>query len=65
VPGCIKYIFEVDGISSFAVQRQLPFHGSLVNPFQYYPHFPADLYSAELSPNIEVVKVKWVMCHFA
>ncbi|KAF8519227.1 hypothetical protein BU17DRAFT_47916 [Hysterangium stoloniferum] len=65
VPGCIKYIFEVDSISSFTVQRQLPFRGGSVNPFQYYPHFPADLYSAELSPNLEVVKVEWVMCHFA
>lgn len=64
-PGCIKYIFETDGINMFAVQRHLPPPNGTVNPFKYYPHFPAELFSAGLSPNLEIVKVEWVMCHFA
>jgi hypothetical protein len=65
VPGCIKYIFEHDGKMAFAVQRQLDAHHNIVNPFQHYPHFPANLYSSSMCDKLEVVHVDWVMCHFA
>jgi hypothetical protein len=64
-PGCIKYIFELNGTTSFAVQRQLPMRDGSMDPFRHYPHFAASLYSAELSLKLEIVHVDWVMCHFA
>ncbi|KAF8580631.1 hypothetical protein K439DRAFT_1356478, partial [Ramaria rubella] len=30
-----------------------------------YPHFPAKLYSSDLSEQLEIVKVNWVVGHFS
>jgi len=49
----------------FAIQHQLHLPDGSPNPFKHYPHFPASLYSAELSPTLETVQVDWVTSHFA
>ena len=64
-PGCIKYIFEVDGCTRFAIQRQLPANPHTLDPYQHYPYFPARLYSRDLDPNLELVNVVNVVSHFA
>ena len=64
VTSCIKYIFVSDDRIHFAIECQLPLpHGS-PNPFKHYPHFPASLYSVELSPTLETIQVNWVTSHF-
>lgn len=65
VPGSIKYIFEHDGDMYFAVERQLPASNDTVDPFRHYPHFPAQLYSRRMSETLEMVKVTWVLSHYA
>ena len=65
IPGSIKYIFDKDGKTMFAIQRQLPPHHHIVNPFKPYIHFPVKLYSSSLADTLEAVHTDWVMCHFA
>jgi hypothetical protein len=66
VPGCIKYIYSLDGTNyTFAVQRQLPVDSDFHDPFACYPHFPAKTYSTLLSPSLEYVEADWIFCHFA
>ncbi|KAF8584874.1 hypothetical protein K439DRAFT_1344797, partial [Ramaria rubella] len=65
VPGCIKYIIEIDSHISLAVQRHYPMKSGTIDPYRHFPHFPASLYSVALSPTIELVEVDWVLCHFA
>jgi len=66
VPGSIQYIFQApDSPVSFAVRRQLPLPEGVLDPFRHYPHFPAKLYSSVLSDDLELVRVDWVMAHFA
>lgn len=65
VPGSIKYIFELDGKISIAIQRQNPALNGLFDPFACYPHFPAKLYSSKLADNLEIIEVEWMMAHFA
>ena len=64
IPGRIKYIFEDNGIL-LAVQYQLPAEADAIDPFQHYPYFPARLYSAQIGEDLEVVRLEWVMCHYA
>lgn len=65
VPACIKYIYGKHGALALAVQRQLPAPAGTLDPFARYPYFPAKLYSCNLSNTLEIVKVDWIMCHFA
>jgi hypothetical protein len=66
VPGSIKYIYGSNGILTFAVQRQCPLlHGGQRDPFATYAHFPAKLYSSTVLDNLEIVKLSWVVSHFA
>jgi hypothetical protein len=65
VPGSIKYIYTLQGRTTFAVNRQLPMDYGASDPFRHYPHFPAKLYSSNLSLQLENVEVQWVGCHFA
>lgn len=65
LPGCVKYIFQQDRHTYFAVQRHLPLPPDISDPFKKYCHFPAKLYSAQLDSSIEIVQVKWVVSHFA
>lgn len=62
-PGSIKYIFEDKGRVWFAVQRHLPAHKGIVDPYRHYPYFPARVYSARLSDDIELVSPSRVMSH--
>lgn len=63
-PGIIKFIFETQQGVAFAVRCHLPLH-SYPDPFRYYPHFPAHLYSSVLSDHLEIVMPEWVVSHFA
>ncbi|KAI9463750.1 hypothetical protein HD554DRAFT_2206411 [Boletus coccyginus] len=66
VPGSIKYIYGSNGILTFTVQRQRPLlHGGQCDPFATYVHFPAKLYSSTVSDDLEIVKLSWVVSHFA
>ncbi|KAI5985684.1 hypothetical protein F5J12DRAFT_729009 [Pisolithus orientalis] len=64
---CIKYIYEQDGWSTFAVCQQCPLvlNKGTNDPFACYPHFPAKTYSHMLSTTLEKVEVSWVMSHCA
>lgn len=64
-PGSVKYIFDKDGQTAFAVQRHLDMHRGTIDPFAPYPDFPAKLYSSTLSDHLEFVEVDWVFSHFA
>ncbi|TDL13614.1 hypothetical protein BD410DRAFT_735121 [Rickenella mellea] len=65
VPGCIKYIILNPDKPIFAVQRHLNVPQGTVDPFAPYPDFPAKLYSALLSDDLELVEADWVVSHFA
>ncbi|KAG2368967.1 hypothetical protein BDR07DRAFT_1268690, partial [Suillus spraguei] len=68
VPASIKYIYgTLTGELVFAAQRHLPLdpHDNTIDPFSFYPDFPAKLYSTELESCLENVKVTWVVSHFA
>jgi hypothetical protein len=49
----------------YAVRRQEPAALETCDPFQFYPHFPATVYSPTLSPCVEVVHPEWVFSHYA
>ncbi|KIK25408.1 hypothetical protein PISMIDRAFT_96922, partial [Pisolithus microcarpus 441] len=65
VPGSIKYIISYEGEIQFVIQCQLCTNEDVLDPFCCYPHFPASLYSAQLSDMLELVWPSWVVCHFA
>lgn len=65
VPGCIKYITVDESKELLYVQRHLPVTSGTIDPFLAYPHFPAQLYSSELSSNFEVIPVERLKCHYA
>ncbi|KAI5986270.1 hypothetical protein F5J12DRAFT_700890, partial [Pisolithus orientalis] len=67
VPASIKYIYEQDGWSAFAVCWKCPhvLKKGTNDPFACYPHFPAKTYSYMLSTTLEKVEVSWVMSHYA
>ena len=65
VPGSIKYIFTHNGNMYFAVEQQLPASNDTVDPFHHYLHFWAQLYSWCMSETLEMVKVTWVLSHYA
>ena len=53
VPGSIKYIYQEQGRSVFAVQWQLPASDDVSDPYAAYSDFPAKLYSSQLSVELE------------
>ena len=65
IPGSIKYIFELNGNVSIAVQRQNPASEGILDPFRLYAHFPAKMYSHKLADDLEIIEVRWIMAHFA
>jgi hypothetical protein len=66
VPGSIKYIYQEQGRFVLAVQRQLPTSGDNgSDPYAIYPHFPAKLYSSQLSVGLERVQTDWIYSHYA
>lgn len=64
VPGSIKYIFHDQNLLRLAVQRQKPLCES-IDPFRPYSLFPAKLFSSELSETLEMVKLEWLVGHYA
>jgi hypothetical protein len=66
VAGSIKYIFLHDQRWLLAVQRQLPCaeNSSLAQCFSRYPHFPAQVYSNQLSDSLVLVELDWIMDQF-
>ena len=65
VPGLIKYIFQDKGTVFLAVQRQIPLPSGVVDPFRFYPFFPAKLYSSGLLRSLELVELEWLAGHCA
>lgn len=68
VPASIRYIYgTLTGELVFAAQRHLPLdpHYNTIDPFSFYPDFPAKMYSTGLESRLENVKVTWVVSHFA
>ncbi|KAI9568424.1 hypothetical protein HD554DRAFT_2005407, partial [Boletus coccyginus] len=67
VPGSIKYIYELDGVLTLAIQRQgmVPRGNNTVDMFVAYPHFPAKTYSSTLSETLEAVTTSWIHAHYA
>jgi hypothetical protein len=65
VPGSIKYIIDEKERKLFAVNRQLPALPGTIDPFHPYEHFPAQIFSTQLSPELELVEPEWVETHYA
>jgi hypothetical protein len=65
VPGSIKYIYQEQDRFLLAVQRQLPASDNAPDPYAVYPDFPAQLYSSQLSVELEQVQVDWIYSHYA
>jgi hypothetical protein len=65
VAGSIKYIYQERGQFVLAIRRQLPIHDAVFDPYAIYPHFPAKLYSSQLSPELERVQIDWIYSHYA
>jgi len=65
VPGSIQHILERGKRIIFSVQRHLPKHPHIFDPFSPYPNFPAKLYSCQMSASLEIVELDWVVSHFA
>ena len=65
VAGSIKYIYTMHDQTRLAVQRQQSAPITTRNPFQRYPHFPAQIYSTQLVECVEEVCVSWILCHYA
>jgi len=65
VPGSINYIFAQEGGEVvYVTRRQQPSSGG-IDPFSFYPHFYAKIYSTALSEILEVVKPEWVLSYYA
>jgi hypothetical protein len=65
IPGSIKYVYRERNVTYLAVQRQLPVDNTFRDPFALYPHFPAKVYSAQLSESLERVELDWIFAHYA
>lgn len=65
IPASIQYIVcRQSKEVIYAVRRQEECQATC-DPFQFYPHFPAKVYSPILSPCLEVVHPEWVFSHYA
>lgn len=64
VPASIEYMWCHNQTTRLAVRQHQPIKVGTIDPFEYYRHFPASLYSSELG-KLEVVKIDWIRCHFA
>lgn len=64
VAASIKYIYEREGKTRFAVQRQ-ELAQDIVDPFLKWRDFPVRLYSSALSPALEEIEVEHVIGHCA
>jgi hypothetical protein len=65
VPGSIKYVYREGTRTYLAIQRQLPAGNISQDPFALYPHFPAKIYSSQLSQSLERIQLDWIFSHYA
>ena len=66
VPGSIEYIVaKSNNDIVYVVRPQLPAPPDALDPFCFYPHFPAKIYSPDLSDQRQVIQPDWVISHFA
>lgn len=66
IPGSIQYIISRKNKEVvYAVRRQESATSSVHDPFRFYPHFPAKVYSPALSPELQIVHPEWVFSHYA
>lgn len=66
VPGSIKHVIvKTNKEVLYAVRRQLSAPVGIKDPFRFYPHFPAQVYSSSLSSELFLVKPSWVVSHYA
>ena len=66
VPGSIEYIVaKPNNNIVYVVRQQLPAPPGALDPFRFYPHFPAKIYSRELSKQRQVVQPDSVLSHYA
>jgi hypothetical protein len=63
-PGMIQHIIHTVEGEFFAVQRYLDLPADCIDPFKPYPYIPAKLYRSQLA-DLELVRVDWVVSHFA
>ncbi len=66
IPGSIEYIIIKHSKEVvYAVRTQMPASTNTPDPFRFYPHFPAKMYSPNLSPQLTIVQPSSVMSHYA
>ncbi len=66
IPGSIEYIIvKRNREVIYAVRTQLPASADTADPFRFYPHFPAKVYSPRLSSELTLVQPSAVMSHYA
>ena len=65
VPGQIEYIIKQRHQTILFIRRHLELEKPVSDPFQYYPHFPVELYSSNLHDELEMVELDWIFSHFA
>ena len=63
VPGSIEYIIaKPNNEIVYVVHQQLPVPPGALDPFCFYPHFLAYIYSPELSKQRQVIQPDWYFC---
>ena len=66
IPGSIEYIVaKPNNKVVYVVRPQLAAPLDALNPFRFYHHFPAKIYSPNLSNQRQVVQPNWVILHYA
>jgi hypothetical protein len=66
VAGSIEYIVaKPNDDIVYVVCPQLPAPPGTLDPFRFYPHFSAKIYSPKLSEQRQVIRPDWVISHYA
>ncbi len=66
IPGTIEFIIVKHSKEVvYAVRTQMPASANTPDPFRFYPHFPAKVYSPNLSPQLTLVQPSSVLSHYA
>ena len=66
IPASIEYIVaKPNNDIVYVVRSQLPAPSDALDPFRFYPHFPAKIYSPNLSSQRQVIRPDWVFSHYA
>ena len=66
IPGSIEYIVaKPNNDIVYVVRLQLPAPPGALDPFRFYLHFPAKIYSSELSKQRLVIRPAWMTSHYS